>query len=399
MPDMRVLGRRVARRPADPDWRPLWRALAVLSAGVGLFVLASIFVWAPPSDGWGYDMRAYYEAAQRFVATGSPYQPETLSGPFRPGPGGLYLYSPVIAALFVPVTSLPFEMATLGWLALRSVMVVATVALMPVRREVRLAMLGTLALALPALRDLNLGNVSLIVTFLAVICWRYLDRPAGALAVAVSLFIRPPMALIAAWWLLRRQWLPLLWTVAGTAVVALASIPVVGLERWFEYALLLRNLSGVTGVANNADLASVALSLGLPDQLAPLVLIASYILAVGAVVLSLRRDREVGFAVTLMATLLISPLLWDHYLTNLLVPGALLAARGRRWGVFLPLLGWLPLTLLPLVTVAAMLLPLTLPAVVGRRHDADLDEPDLTDRGETDRLAHGQARLGDAAGR
>jgi hypothetical protein len=399
MPGMRVLGRRAVNRAAHQDWGPRGRALAVVSAGIGLLVLVSIFVWGPPSDGWGYDMRAYYDAAQRFLATGSPYQAETLSGPFRPGPGGLYLYSPVIAALFAPVTSLSFEISSLGWLALRIVIVVATVALMPVRREVRLAMLGTFALSLPALRDLNLGNVSLIVTFLAVICWRYLDRPAGALAVAASLFMRPPMAFIAAWWLLRRQWLPLVWTVAGAAVVAVASIPVVGIERWFEYAQVLRNLSDVTGVARNVDLASVAVSLGLPEQLAPLVLVASYALAVVAVVLSLRRDREVGFAVTLMATLLLSPLLWDHYLTNLIVPGALLATRGRTWGIFLPLLGWLPLDFLPLVTVAAMLLPLTLPAAVGRRRGADVDESGLHDRGESDRVAHGQARLGDAAGR
>ena len=70
---------------------------------------------------------------------------------------------------------------------------------------------------------------------------------------------------------------------------------------------------------------------------------------IGALILSLRRDREISYAVTLMATLLLSPLLWDHYLTNLIVPAALLAARGRRLGVLLPLLGWLPLVLLPFV--------------------------------------------------
>jgi hypothetical protein len=85
------------------------------------------------------------------------------------------------------------------------------------------------------------------------------------------------------------------------------------------------------------------------------------VLAIGAILLSLRRDREIGFSVTLMATLLLSPLMWDHYLTNLIVPGALLASRGRRWGVLLPLLGWLPLLLLPAVTVVGMLVPFLAP--------------------------------------
>ena len=49
-----------------------------------------------------------------------------------------------------------------------------------------------------------------------------------------------------------------------------------------------------------------------------------------------------------MATLLLSPLLWDHYLTNLLVPAAFLAARGRPWGLALPLLCWAPTILVAL---------------------------------------------------
>jgi hypothetical protein len=43
-----------------------------------------------------------------------------------------------------------------------------------------------------------------------------------------------------------------------------------------------------------------------------------------------------------MASLLLSPLLWDHYLTNLLIPAAFLAARGRTGGLALPLLCWAP---------------------------------------------------------
>ena len=51
-----------------------------------------------------YDFDAYYDAALRLMATGTPYQAETLDGPFRPGPYGLYLYSPPLALLFVPLT-------------------------------------------------------------------------------------------------------------------------------------------------------------------------------------------------------------------------------------------------------------------------------------------------------
>ena len=56
---------------------------------------------------------------------------------------------------------------------------------------------------------------------------------------------------------------------------------------------------------------------------------------------SLRYDRETSFMVTIGATLLLAPLLWDHYLATLLLPAAFLAQRGRWWGLALPLLAWL----------------------------------------------------------
>jgi hypothetical protein len=72
---------------------------------------------------------------------------------------------------------------------------------------------------------------------------------------------------------------------------------------------------------------------------------------------SLRRDREVGFMVTLTGSLLLSPLLWDHYLALLVLPAAFLAGRGRPWALALPLLAWLPPVTYPAVVLVATLLP------------------------------------------
>ncbi len=209
----------------------------------------------------------------------------------------------------------------------------------------------------PILHDLNLGNVSLIVTFFAIVAWRWLDKPLGGLAIAASLTIRPTMGVVWLWWLVRRQWRAAAWTLIGLAAIVVASLPLIGLNPWLQYVTVLRNISDVMGVAQNVDLGSTALSLGLTREVGVVALVIGYILAIGAIVISLRRDREISYVVTLMATLLLAPLLWDHYLTMLMVPGALLAARGRRFGVLLPLLGWLPLVLLPFVVVCGTLLP------------------------------------------
>ena len=87
-------------------------------------------------------------------------------------------------------------------------------------------------------------------------------------------------------------------------------------------------------------------------ELAGWALVPGFVTAVAAILWSLRRDAEVGFMVTLTATLLLAPLLWDHYLSSLVLPAAFLAQRGRPWALALPLLSWLPAELLPFVVLA-----------------------------------------------
>jgi hypothetical protein len=349
--------RRVA--PGNESWITL--ALLLIGGVVVALIGISTIMAAQHSAGWGYDFRAYYDAALRLLSTGTPYQAETLAGPFRPGPADLYLYTPVPALLVVPLTWIGPDGATLTWLFIRLGLLLGACALMPVPRWVKLATLGISVISSQFLLDLNLGNVSLIVTFFAVVAWRWLDKPVSGISIAASVTVRPAMGVIWLWWIVRRQWVAVTWTVLGGAAIFLASLPFVGLDPWLQFVTVLRNISDVDGVLRNLGLGATALSLGLSEPVANLALIGGYVLAIGAILLSLRRDREIGFSVTLMATLLLSPLMWDHYLTNLIVPGALLASRGRRWGVLLPLLGWLPLLLLPAVTVVGMLVPFLAP--------------------------------------
>jgi hypothetical protein len=349
-----------------------WAApLALGLAAIGALVLVgAISTWIGRSPGWAYDFQAYYGAAQRFLATGTPYQVETLSGPFRPGPLGLYLYSPVLAAVFVPLTWLGQQSAILVWLAARVGVLVLICALMPVPRQVRLAMFGVAAMSAPVLFDLDLGNVSLLVTLAAVLVWRWLDKPLSGVALAGALVVRPVMAAaICGWWLLRGVWRPVVATAVASGVVVLASLVWLRLGLWFDWLTVLRNVSDVTGVKANVDPASAVLLIGGSANVAHITLYASYALAIGAMLVSLRRDRELSYVVTLMATLLLSPLLWDHYLTNLLVPAAFLVARGRWWGLLLPLLCWGPTLLVAAIPATkpwaeALLAPIAIAGVL-----------------------------------
>ncbi|MDP8905858.1 MAG: DUF2029 domain-containing protein [Chloroflexota bacterium] len=338
-----------------------WRdPLAVGIAIAGLVFLVAALYISRTNVAWGYDYAAYHAAAQRILETGTPYQPETLAGPFRPGPLGLYLYSPPPAVFFTPLTGLPRETATLVWLALRLAILGLTCALMPVSWPVRLFMFGIAGLSWPVVRDSVLGNISLVVTFFAVLGWRFLDRPAGGAAVAAAVALRPTMALVLGWWLIRGHWRPLVGFLAAGVAMLLLTLPFVGLSGWLDYVAVLRNVS-FEGVVRNLSLGGFATSLGWPPWAAGVAQAAGYAAAINAVLLSLRRDRELSYVVTVVATLLLSPLLWDHYLTHLLVPAAFLVARGQWWGAGVPMLCWLPETTFPLVALVALVAPFLAP--------------------------------------
>src|SRR4051812_6986607 len=333
-----------------------------IAAIVFLLLILAITHVLYGSEAWAYDFIAYQHAVVRLIETGSPYQPGwTLNGPFQAGPFDLYLYSPVPVVLMLPFGYLTTDGGALIFLVIRLAMLVTMCAMMPINRTARLATLAVACVSAPVLQDLNLGNVSLIVTFLAVVAWRFIDRPLASVAIAAAASLRPTMAIFGLWWVLRRQWRAVAWTAIAGLVLIVITLPFVGIAGWNDYLVLLTNLTNFEGVFRNFALEALAARAGAPEWVASAALFAGYAGAGVAVALSLRRDRDVSFVVTLGATLLLSPLLWDHYMTNLLVPAGLLAGRGRPWGLILPLMCWLPQELLVFTAVAAMIAPFAAP--------------------------------------
>jgi hypothetical protein len=55
-----------------------------------------------------------------------------------------------------------------------------------------------------------------------------------------------------------------------------------------------------------------------------------------------RRDPATGFIAGVVASQVLSPLLWDHYAMLLLLPVALLLQRRQWWAAAIPLVTWLP---------------------------------------------------------
>ena len=107
---MRILPRVTS---ADRD-QPREVALAIVLGLIGVSVMVIAGLAMLGGAGTAYDLSAYLGAAERITAGGTPYQPETLGGPFQPGPAGLYLYAPPLAAAMVPLAALPEATVTVG---------------------------------------------------------------------------------------------------------------------------------------------------------------------------------------------------------------------------------------------------------------------------------------------
>jgi hypothetical protein len=235
---------------------------------------------------------------------------------------------------------------------------------MPVRPIIRVLAFGVIAFSFPVLKDAVLGNVSILLMLPLAVAWRWLDRPLGSIALAVGMALRPSLGVFLGWQLLRRRWRALAWTIGAGLVLVALTLPFVGLDGYREFLVVLANLQVPGPGTENRDLGTVLADLGGGDAALTIGRLASLVAGIGAIVLSVRRDPEVGFMVTLGASLLLTPMLWDHYLVTLLLPAAFLADRIRPVFILLPLLVWMPWFSVPFLVLAATFLPF---AVADRR--------------------------------
>jgi hypothetical protein len=334
--------------------------LRLLALGIAMLGLLGLVLALPVLTGtanWGEDFVAYRDAAERLLATGSPYVPVSLEAAFEPMGQFLYLYPPPASIAVTPLVALDADTGAVLWYLCKIGALALAAALMPVRPTTRLLAFGLSLFSYAVLRDLVMGNVSILIVLALSAGWRWLDRPAGSVALAAATSVRVTTGAFLVWFAMRRAWRPLLQMIATGLVILLVSLPVVGIAGYEDYLTLLRNVSDSGGLTQNRHLTVLALELGVGNDQLWLVRLLVWVLTLGAMALSTRRDPEIGYMVTAAATLFLAPLMWDHYLTLLMLPAAFLFERGRRWAIVLPLLSWTPTPFTPLVAVAALLLP------------------------------------------
>lgn len=331
-------------------------AAALPIVAVLVFVVSLAAVMNAAGTTLGYDYQAYVHAARRLL-DGQPLYDTAVD---VAGGYAIYLYPPPFALAMVPFAILPESAGLWAWLGLLAVAFLLGVALLPVRRDVRWAVLLLAGLQWPFLYTMKLGQVTPLLFLAFVAGWRWMDRPrALATSIAAGTAVKLQPALLFAWAVAARRWRPAAVGLAGLLGLALISTAVTGTGAWTDYVALLQKVSAPVTTPHNFTAGAVAYQVGASESLASAIQWLSLVVVAVVTVFSwFRRDVETSYVVTVVATQLVSPLLWDHYAMLLLIPVALLLERRQWWAALIPLAGWLPPWGYPMTFFVALLGPL-----------------------------------------
>jgi alpha-1,2-mannosyltransferase len=340
-------------------------ALPVTATVVFAAVTAAILATAGAT--WGYDYQAYALGARRLLDGLPLYDPGVdLAGAF-----GIFYYPPPFAVAVVPFELLGDPLGLYAWTALLIGSMVAAIALMPVPASLRWTILLLAGLNWPVMYALKLGQVTPILLLVFVLGWRSLDRASRlGVAIGIGTLIKIQPGLIGVWAILTGRWRAALVGFAVVAAACLATLPLIGVGSWQEYLALLRRVSSPVETPHNFTPGAVLFQAGLDAGLAGAIQLVVMVATLGLVIIAARRlPTSAGYVVAVVATQLISPLLWDHYAVILLLPVAWLAARGAWWALAIPVVTSLPLIWLaqPLVYPLLFGIALVAPFAVRQR--------------------------------
>jgi alpha-1,2-mannosyltransferase len=318
--------------------RPDRAAPLVAIVGLALFVvIIGGVVWSAATAGtFGFDSLAYHQAGER-ILHGDPLYDLSVT---QTGGFGLFYYPPSFAVAFVPLALLPGDAVTWLWLVASVVMLLAAIWILPVSAGVRALTLLLAAVDWPVPYALKLGQVGPLLLLLFAIGWRWRDRPVVLGAVgALGAGIKVQPGLVVVWALLTRRWRAV--AVAAVLGIALAVASVLAtrnLAIWFDFLALLRQVSNPITTPHNFTPGAIAFQGGMSESAAAVLQLANTILVGALVVVSaVRHPSSWSYLVIVVASQLVSPVLWDHYAMLLLLPVAALLDRRQWWAALVPL--------------------------------------------------------------
>jgi hypothetical protein len=275
---------------------------------------------------------------------------ETAAHPFS-----VPLYPAFANLAVVPLSALPFAAAAAIYSIVSVAAMFGALTLLGVRDRRCHAMV---LISWPFLYGMFLGAIGPLLALGAAAAWRWRRRtliPAAALAtiIAAKLFPWP----LAVWLLITRRWRAFAATLALGAALTFGAWALIGFHGLASYPRMLADATAVQdGRADSVT--TVLLVLGVSSRLAQAAALLTGLATLGlAARLARRPDGGArAFGLAIIACLLATPIVWDHYMVLLFVPIALLSPRfSRLWAlpVITPTLITLSYAAFPLATRAA----------------------------------------------
>ena len=372
----------IEREALDRLGRTALPIVASLVFAVGLFVGL-----AGAGETLGFDFRAYHQAIVRLFDGQPLYDMSyTTTGGF-----GLFYYPPTFAPLLTPVAFLAEHVAVGVWIGLSIAALLGGVALLPVSRPVRWWTLLLAGLSFPVVYGIKLGQVGPVLFLLMAIGWRWLDSPVRlGVSAALGAAVKVQPGLLLGWALLTRRFRAVAVGVAVLIVLAVTATAMAGVGAWSDFLTLVRTVSDPITTPHNFTPGAVAYQLGAPAGVAAGVQVVSTVAVVAVVLAAIRwATDEASYLATVVATQLISPILWDHYATLLLLPVAYLLSAGRWWGAAIALVTAWPLVGLtpPAAYPIAFWVALVAVTIVGARARRTISAEPAAAAGDLDIIA------------
>jgi glycosyl transferase family 87 len=333
------------------------RRLGTISGGLGALVLTTLAFKTYHL----FDFRVFWEAGHRLLTGARLYPSE---GALEANTRNYYVYPPVVAFAFAPLSMIPFAVAGVLYVVACVAAIFASLRIVGVTDW---RCYAVLPFWMPVLQAVGLGTIAPFLALALAAAWRYRDRRfvvavVLGVAIAAKLFLWP----IVFWLIATRRYRRALETMGVTAAAIVIPWAALGFRDVGEYPHVLRLLMR-NELPTSFSTKALAGMLGF----APAALALQLVCVVAVFVLARRHegDRR-AFSAAILAALVLSPLVWIHYYLLLIVPIGLAARRLRAIWLLPVLAFWVytdnlssvwPVVWVSLVMVGAAVLTL-LPA-------------------------------------
>jgi hypothetical protein len=308
--------------------RAIGRRTATAAAAGGVLLVVAFVTYHL------FDYRVFWEAGRHVLHGTSPYPSDAaLARATR----DYYVYPPLAAVALAPLSLLPFGVAGVAYTGLSVAALVATLRVLDVR-DARCYVV--LLLWMPVLQAVALGTVAPFLALATALAWRYRDQVVvGAAAVGVAIAAKIFLWPLVVWLVATRRFRRAAEACAVGVVAVVLPWAALGFTDLRRYPLILQRLFSAEGETSWSPT-----SLGHLAGVGWAVPAAELAALAVVVVLAGRRDGDRrAFAAAVAASLVLSPIVWMHYLVVLVVPIALSSRRlSAAW--LLPALAFWPLT-------------------------------------------------------